>query len=70
VPTVPTDIEKWTSKIEEIGDALASLPLDELARSLIATVDAECVADGPSLRVTRCDPSRRCDTVAQARHPT
>jgi len=39
VPTVPTDIEKWTAKIEKIADALASLPLDELARSLIATVD-------------------------------
>jgi paraquat-inducible protein B len=39
VPTVPTDIEKWTAKIEKIADALAALPLDELARSLIATVD-------------------------------
>src|SRR5262249_8241376 len=39
VPTVPTDIEKWTAKVEKIADALASLPLDELARSLIATVD-------------------------------
>src|SRR5262245_1139190 len=39
VPTVPTDIEKWTAKVEKIADALASLPLDELARSMIATVD-------------------------------
>jgi paraquat-inducible protein B len=39
VPTVPTDIEKWAAKIEKIADALTSLPLDELARSLIATVD-------------------------------
>jgi paraquat-inducible protein B len=39
VPTVPTDIEKWAAKLEKIADALASLPLDELARSLIATVD-------------------------------
>jgi len=39
VPTVPTDIEKWTAKVEKIADALASLPLDELVRSLIATSD-------------------------------
>jgi len=39
VPTVPTDIEKWTAKVEKISDALASLPLDELVRSLIATSD-------------------------------
>jgi paraquat-inducible protein B len=39
VPTVPTDIEKWTAKVEKIADALTALPLDELARSLIATVD-------------------------------
>jgi paraquat-inducible protein B len=39
LPTVPTDIEVWTAKIEKIADALASLPLDELARSMIATVD-------------------------------
>src|SRR5690349_14009302 len=39
LPTVPTDIEKWTAKIEKIADALASLPLDQLARSAIATID-------------------------------
>ena len=39
VPTVPTDFEIWTAKLEKVVDALAKLPLDELARSLIATVD-------------------------------
>src|SRR5499425_1265467 len=39
VPTVPTDIEIWTAKLAKVVDALAALPLDELARSLIATVD-------------------------------
>jgi paraquat-inducible protein B len=39
VPTVPTDIEIWTAKLEKVVDALAKLPLDELARSVIATVD-------------------------------
>jgi paraquat-inducible protein B len=39
LPTVPTDIEKWTAKIEKIADALAALPLDEIGRSVIATLD-------------------------------
>lgn len=39
LPTVPTTIEVWTAKLEKISDAIASLPLDELARSMIATVD-------------------------------
>src|SRR2546427_234529 len=39
LPTVPTTIELWTAKVEKIADALAALPLDELARSTIATVD-------------------------------
>src|SRR5262249_58615763 len=37
LPTVPTTIEVWTAKLEKISDAIASLPLDELARSIIAT---------------------------------
>jgi paraquat-inducible protein B len=39
VPTVPTDIEKWTAKVEKIADSLAALPLDQLARSVIETID-------------------------------
>src|SRR5712664_2644302 len=39
LPTVPTTVELWTAKVEKIADALAALPLDELARSTIATVD-------------------------------
>src|SRR5262249_52730084 len=50
VPTVPTDIEKWTAKVEKIADALSSLPLDELVRSLIATVDeAKRVLKSPEI---------------------
>src|SRR6267378_1080652 len=39
LPTVPTTIEVWTAKLEKIADALAALPLDQLARSAIATID-------------------------------
>lgn len=39
LPTVPTDIEKWTAKLEKIADALGALPLDEIGRSVIATLD-------------------------------
>jgi len=39
LPTVPTDIERWTAKLEKIGDAIASLPLDRLARSTVETID-------------------------------
>ena len=39
LPTVPTTIEMWTAKLEKISDAIAALPLDELARSMIATID-------------------------------
>jgi len=39
LPTVPTDIEKWTAKIEKIADTLTALPLDQLAHSAIATID-------------------------------
>jgi paraquat-inducible protein B len=39
LPTVPTTIEVWTAKLEKIADALATLPLDELARSMISTID-------------------------------
>src|SRR5580765_8301131 len=47
LPTVPTEIEKWTAKLEKmtaklekISDAIDALPLQELASSLIETVDA------------------------------
>jgi paraquat-inducible protein B len=39
LPTVPTTVEVWTAKLEKIADALAALPLDQLARSAIATID-------------------------------
>jgi len=39
LPTIPTDLEKWTAKLEKISDAIAALPIDELARSAIDTLD-------------------------------
>ena len=39
LPTVPTTIDVWTAKLEKIADSLAALPLDELARSMISTID-------------------------------
>jgi paraquat-inducible protein B len=39
LPTVPTEIEKWTAKLEKISDAIGALPLQDLASSLIETVD-------------------------------
>src|SRR5215470_9594572 len=39
LPTVPTDIEKWTAKIEKIADSLSALPLEEIGHSLLATID-------------------------------
>jgi len=39
IPTVPTTIDVWTAKLEKIANSLAALPLDELARSMISTID-------------------------------
>jgi phospholipid/cholesterol/gamma-HCH transport system substrate-binding protein len=39
VPTVPTDIEVWEKKLAKIGDAVEALPLQEIARSLMETMD-------------------------------
>ena len=39
LPTVPTEIEKWTAKIEKIADALSALPLEKIGHSLLATID-------------------------------
>jgi len=39
LPTVPTTVEVWTAKLEKIADSVASLPLDELVRSMISTID-------------------------------
>lgn len=50
LPTVPTDLEKWTAKLEKIGDAIAALPLDEIARSVIATLgEAQRIMKSPEV---------------------
>ena len=36
---MPTEIEKWTAKLEKISDAIGALPLQELASSAIETID-------------------------------
>jgi len=39
LPTVPTEVEKWTAKLEKISDAIGALPLQDLASSLIETIN-------------------------------
>ena len=39
LPTVPDHHRGVTAKLEKIADSLATLPLDELARSMISTID-------------------------------
>jgi len=39
MPTVPTDLEKWEAKLERLSDTVAALPLQEIARSVLGTVE-------------------------------
>src|SRR6185369_204710 len=39
MPTVPTDLERWEAKLERLSDTLATLPIQEIAQSVIGTVD-------------------------------
>jgi paraquat-inducible protein B len=39
MPTVPTELERWVAKLERLSDTLAALPLQEIAHSVIGTVD-------------------------------
>lgn len=39
MPTVPTDLERWEAKLERLSDAVAALPLQELAQSVLGTVE-------------------------------
>jgi paraquat-inducible protein B len=39
MPTVPTDLERWEAKLERFSERLAALPLQEIAQSVIGTVD-------------------------------
>jgi paraquat-inducible protein B len=38
-PTVPTSLERWEAKLERLSDTLATLPLQEIAQSVLGTVD-------------------------------
>jgi paraquat-inducible protein B len=39
MPTVPTDLERWEAKLEKLSDAVATLPLQEIAQSVLGTVE-------------------------------
>jgi paraquat-inducible protein B len=39
MPTVPTDLERWEAKLERLSDAVAALPLQEIAQSVLGTVE-------------------------------
>jgi paraquat-inducible protein B len=38
LPTIPTDLEVWMAKLERVADAVAKLPLDEIARAAATTL--------------------------------
>ena len=40
LPTIPTDLEVWMAKLERVADAVAKLPLDEIARAAATTLQA------------------------------
>jgi paraquat-inducible protein B len=39
MPTVPTDLERWEAKLERLSETVAALPLQEIAQSLLGTVE-------------------------------
>jgi paraquat-inducible protein B len=39
MPTVPTDLERWEAKLERLSDTLAALPLQDIAQSVLGTVE-------------------------------
>jgi len=39
MPTVQTDLEKWAAKLERLSDTVAALPLQEIAQSVLGTVE-------------------------------
>ena len=39
MPTVPTDLERWEAKLERLSDAVAAMPLQEIAQSVLGTVE-------------------------------
>lgn len=39
LPTVPTDIEVWTAKLERLADAIQKIPLEEMAKSTAETLE-------------------------------
>ena len=39
LPTVPTDIEVWMAKLERLSDAVAALPLEEIATAAAAALN-------------------------------
>jgi paraquat-inducible protein B len=39
LPTIPTDLEVWMAKLERVADALAALPLQEIAQAAATTLN-------------------------------
>src|SRR2546428_5109484 len=39
MPPVPTDLERWEAKLERLSDAVAAMPLQEIAQSVLGTVE-------------------------------
>ncbi len=39
LPTIPTDIEVWTAKLQKFTDVVLKLPLEDIARALADTLD-------------------------------
>src|SRR5262245_2179172 len=39
MPTVPTDLERWKAKLERLSETLTELPLQEIAQSVLGTVE-------------------------------
>src|SRR5262249_34893683 len=48
LPTIPTDIEVWTAKLEKFAEAIEKVPLDDIANKT-----ASILEDGQSLLETR-----------------
>jgi paraquat-inducible protein B len=39
IPTVPTDIEVWTAKLERFADAIGTVPLEHIAKTVSSILD-------------------------------
>ena len=40
LPTIPTDVEVWMAKLEKVADTVANLPLEQIGRATVETLNA------------------------------